>query len=55
MAYIRVLGEMGAEDVGAVEERHDTVRLNVDLVAGVGSDQVQAGEVKTEFAGLLRH
>jgi hypothetical protein len=50
---IRVLREMSTKNIGAVEERHNSVGFDVDLVAGVGRNQVQAGEVKAEFAGLL--
>jgi glycerol-3-phosphate responsive antiterminator len=45
---------MGTKNVGAIEERHNSVGLDVDLVAGVGSNEVQARKVKAEFASLLR-
>lgn len=55
MLYIRVLGEMSAKNVGTVKERHNSVGFDVDLVAGVGSDQIQASEVEAEFASLLQY
>lgn len=43
---------MCLENIAAVEERHLAVGLDPDLVAGVGRDGVEGGDVQAEFAGL---
>jgi hypothetical protein len=49
---LRETGKMRARQVRAVEEGHDAVRSDVQLVTGVLSEDGEGGDVQADLAGL---
>ena len=51
-AVLGVAANVGLDDVGAVEEGHDAVGADPDLVPGVGGDDGEGGDVELELFRL---
>lgn len=51
-AVLGVAADVRLQDVAAVQERHDTVGTDPDLVAGVFCDDGEGGDVEAELARL---